>query len=87
MMVCAFLFLFLSFIFSVSFDVVLQDTFYMQTSIWVFQVGHEQEDMDINTKMQKLLYLLYKTLPLLRHIQREQSSELDVEATIQGIAL
>lgn len=50
-------------------------------------VGHEQEDMDINTKMQKLLYLLYKTLPLLRHIQREQSSELDVEAIIQGVKL
>lgn len=81
MMVCAFL------VFSVSFAVVLQVTFYMQISIWFWQVGHEQEDMDTNAKLQKFLYLLYKTLPLLRHIQQEQSSELDIEASIHGIAL
>jgi hypothetical protein len=43
--------------------------------------------MDINVKLQKLLYLLCKTLPLLRHIQQEQSSELEAEASIRGIAL
>ncbi|KAJ9146541.1 hypothetical protein P3X46_028790 [Hevea brasiliensis] len=42
---------------------------------------------DANTKLQKLLYLLDKTLPLLKHIQQEQSSELDVEARIHGVQL
>ncbi|XP_019427149.1 PREDICTED: lysine-specific demethylase JMJ25-like isoform X1 [Lupinus angustifolius] len=33
-------------------------------------------------KLQKLFYLLNKTLPLLQHIQQEQRSELEVEATM-----
>lgn len=37
--------------------------------------------------MEKLLYLLQKTLPLLRHIQQEQDSELEVESKICGIQL
>ncbi|KAF5450417.1 hypothetical protein F2P56_030772 [Juglans regia] len=49
--------------------------------------GQEQEDMDISEKLQKLLYLLCKTLPLLRHIQQEQSFELDAEAGICGIKI
>lgn len=56
-------------------------------SIWYFQVGLEQEDADIKVKLEKLFYFLCKTLPLLRHIQQEQSSELNAEASIRGIAL
>lgn len=38
-------------------------------------------------KLQKLLYMLDKTLPLLRHMQQEQVSELGAEARICGIGL
>uniref|UniRef100_A0A6P6G1H4 uncharacterized protein LOC107414789 isoform X2 n=1 Tax=Ziziphus jujuba TaxID=326968 RepID=A0A6P6G1H4_ZIZJJ len=51
----------------------------------VVLAGYEEADTRI--KLQKLLYLLHKTLPLLRHIEREQSSELDVEACIRGVQL
>ncbi|GKV25600.1 hypothetical protein SLEP1_g35010 [Rubroshorea leprosula] len=47
----------------------------------------DQEEADANAKLQRLLYLLYKILPLLRHIQQEQQSELDVEANICGVQL
>lgn len=49
------------------------------------QAGHEETDANI--KLEKLLYLLCKTLPLLRHIQREQRSELDAESCIRGIVI
>ncbi|KAL1820066.1 hypothetical protein ACET3Z_014935 [Daucus carota] len=42
-------------------------------------------EVDENIRLQRLLYLLQKTLPLLRHIQEEQSCELDVESHIQGV--
>lgn len=42
---------------------------------------------DANAKLQKLLYLLHKTLPLLRHIQREQNSEIYVDSRIHGSLL
>ncbi|XP_015573214.2 lysine-specific demethylase JMJ25 isoform X1 [Ricinus communis] len=48
-------------------------------------VGNTEADK--NTKLQNFLYLLYKTLPLLRHIQQEQSSELEVEERIRGVQL
>lgn len=35
-------------------------------------------------KLQRLQYLLYKALPVLRHIYAEQSSELEIEAKIKG---
>lgn len=37
-----------------------------------------------DTKLQRLLYVMYKINPLLRHIQKEQRAELDVEARILG---
>ncbi|XAR71630.1 hypothetical protein NMG60_11017997 [Bertholletia excelsa] len=37
--------------------------------------------------LQRSLYLLHRTLPLLWHIQGEQNSELDVEAGVRGIQL
>lgn len=40
--------------------------------------------MDNSVKLERLLYLLYKALPVLRHIHREQSSELEIEAKIRG---
>ncbi|KAJ6340646.1 hypothetical protein OIU77_008415 [Salix suchowensis] len=42
---------------------------------------------DANAKLQKFLYLLHKTLPLLRHIQREQNSEIYVDSRIHGSQL
>ncbi|KAJ7965343.1 Lysine-specific demethylase JMJ25 [Quillaja saponaria] len=47
--------------------------------------AHEESDTEI--KLQKLFYLLEKTLPLLRHMQQEQRYELDVEARTQGVTL
>ncbi|KAF8008425.1 hypothetical protein BT93_K2182 [Corymbia citriodora subsp. variegata] len=44
----------------------------------------EEDQGDSSMKLQKLLYMLDKTLPLLRHIQQEQVSELDAEARICG---
>ncbi|KAL8134666.1 hypothetical protein AgCh_009625 [Apium graveolens] len=41
-------------------------------------------EVDENIRLQRSVYLLQKTLPLLRHIQEEQSCEIDVEARIQG---
>ncbi|KAK9293251.1 hypothetical protein L1049_021242 [Liquidambar formosana] len=48
----------------------------------VVMASHREVDTDI--RLQKLLYLMHKTLPLLRHIQGEQSSEMDVETRIHG---
>ncbi|XVE58366.1 hypothetical protein DITRI_Ditri04bG0164200 [Diplodiscus trichospermus] len=47
----------------------------------------ELEETDTNIKLQKLLYLLQKILPLLKHIQQEQHAELEVEAIIRGVQL
>nr|XP_048335647.1 lysine-specific demethylase JMJ25 isoform X1 [Ziziphus jujuba var. spinosa] len=44
-------------------------------------------NMDNNVKLQRLQYLLYKALPVLRHICRQQSSELEIEAKIQGVGV
>ncbi|XP_057951581.1 uncharacterized protein LOC131146196 isoform X2 [Malania oleifera] len=52
-----------------------------------FVVMDSREEVDIKRRFQKLLYLLNKSLPLLKHIHREQSSELDVEARIRGVLL
>ncbi|KAK8502771.1 hypothetical protein V6N13_046765 [Hibiscus sabdariffa] len=50
-------------------------------------VMNEHEEADTNVKLQKLLYLLHKILPLLQHIQQEQHAELEVEASIRGVQL
>ncbi|CAK8570171.1 unnamed protein product [Lathyrus sativus] len=47
--------------------------------------GNDEADRDV--KLRKLLYLLYKTLPLLQDIQREQRYELEVEASMHGSQL
>lgn len=46
-----------------------------------------QKEADTSIKLEKLLYLLLKTLPLLTHIQEEQSSEMHVETSICGVRL
>ncbi|GFS30787.1 transcription factor jumonji (jmjC) domain-containing protein [Actinidia rufa] len=46
-----------------------------------------RNEEDENIRLQRSLYLLHKTLPLLRHIQEEQNSELNVEAGIRGVQL
>ncbi|KAM5557610.1 hypothetical protein ABKV19_024806 [Rosa sericea] len=51
----------------------------------VVMAGHEETDTNI--KLEKLLYLLCKTMPLLKHIQQEQRSELDAESCIRGVQL
>ncbi|KAK6926014.1 Zinc-finger domain of monoamine-oxidase A repressor R1 [Dillenia turbinata] len=43
------------------------------------------KELEPDTRLKKLLYMLCKTLPLLRHIQEEQVTELDVEARICGV--
>ncbi|KAI3458003.1 hypothetical protein Pfo_014666 [Paulownia fortunei] len=48
--------------------------------------GCQRED-DENIRLQRSLYLLLNILPLLRHIQLEQRTELDVEANIQGVQM
>ncbi|XP_022738727.1 uncharacterized protein LOC111291322 [Durio zibethinus] len=47
-------------------------------------VMDEHDEADTNITLQKLLYLLHKILPLLRHIQQEQHTELEVETSIRG---
>ncbi|CAN4087577.1 unnamed protein product [Withania somnifera] len=42
---------------------------------------------DENMRLEGSLYLLFHILPLLRHIQKEQRFELDVEANIRGVQL
>ncbi|XP_059629030.1 uncharacterized protein LOC132271608 isoform X2 [Cornus florida] len=44
-------------------------------------------EADDNIRLQRSLYLLHRTLPVLRHILGEQRSELDVEASIHGMQL
>lgn len=44
-------------------------------------------EVDPSVKLQRLRYLLYKALPVLRHIYSEQSSELEIEAKIRGYLL
>ncbi|KEH24644.1 putative transcription factor C2H2 family [Medicago truncatula] len=41
-------------------------------------------EIDASVKLQRLLYLLSKALPVLRHIHREQSLELETETKIRG---
>ncbi|KAK9910176.1 hypothetical protein M0R45_034148 [Rubus argutus] len=44
-------------------------------------------ELEPSGKLQRLRYLLYKALPVLRHIHTEQSSELEIEAKIRGVQL
>ncbi|KAK2992736.1 hypothetical protein RJ640_023249 [Escallonia rubra] len=48
----------------------------------VVMASHSEVDKTV--RLQRLLYLLHKTLPLLRQIQEGQKTELDVEAHIRG---
>lgn len=57
----------------------------MPNNIYGSKAGHQEEDKNI--KLEKLVYLLNKTLPLLRNIQHEQNSELEVETNIWGIVI
>ncbi|XP_022924442.1 lysine-specific demethylase JMJ25 isoform X1 [Cucurbita moschata] len=45
------------------------------------------KELDASVKVERLKFLLYKVLPILRHIQREQSYELEVECNIKGARL
>ncbi|XP_022757560.1 lysine-specific demethylase JMJ25-like isoform X2 [Durio zibethinus] len=45
------------------------------------------KDLDISVKLEQLKYLLYKALPVLRHIYREQNSEIEIESDIKGSQL
>ncbi|PIN27118.1 putative transcription factor 5qNCA, contains JmjC domain [Handroanthus impetiginosus] len=46
-----------------------------------------QKEADENTRLQRSLYLLLNILPLLRDIQLEQKTEMDVEASIRGVQM
>ncbi|KAL5572124.1 hypothetical protein UlMin_021721 [Ulmus minor] len=45
------------------------------------------KEVDGHVKFQRLQYLLYKALPILRHIYKQQSSELEIEAKIRGVGV
>ncbi|CAK9319161.1 unnamed protein product [Citrullus colocynthis] len=45
------------------------------------------KELDASVKVERLKFLLHKVLPILRHIQREQSYELEVEGNIQDAQL
>ncbi|KAK7250636.1 hypothetical protein RIF29_33182 [Crotalaria pallida] len=47
----------------------------------------ESGEAEKEIKLQKLFYLLNRTLPLLQHIQQEQRSELEVEASMHASLL
>ncbi|KAK0592083.1 hypothetical protein LWI29_012970 [Acer saccharum] len=53
----------------------------------VVPVKHCRNQVNNSVKLQRLQYLLYKSLPVLRHIHGELSSELEFEAKQQGIQL
>ncbi|KAL6508314.1 hypothetical protein OROHE_021856 [Orobanche hederae] len=46
-----------------------------------------QKEADENIRLQRSLYLLFSVLPLLRLIQLEQETELDVESSIHGVQM
>ncbi|KAK4431328.1 Lysine-specific demethylase [Sesamum alatum] len=46
-----------------------------------------QKESDENIRLRRSLYLLLNILPLLRHIQREERTELDVESSIRGVQM
>ncbi|XVE73703.1 hypothetical protein DITRI_Ditri11bG0140000 [Diplodiscus trichospermus] len=50
-------------------------------------VKDSKKDIDSNLKLERLKYLLYKALLVLRHIYREQSSEIEIESNIRGSQL
>lgn len=50
-------------------------------------VKNTREEQDDRVKLQRSLYLLEKILPLLKFIQEEQNSELEVESTILAAQL
>lgn len=51
----------------------------------IIKASHKEATEDI--RLQRSLYLLKKTLPLLRHITEEQRSELIMESSILGVEL
>ncbi|KAI9157598.1 hypothetical protein LWI28_024926 [Acer negundo] len=53
----------------------------------VVPVKHCRDEVNNSVKLQWLQYLLYKSLPVLRHIHGELSSELEFEAKQQGFQL
>ncbi|KAG8381136.1 hypothetical protein BUALT_Bualt06G0091100 [Buddleja alternifolia] len=46
-----------------------------------------QKEADEDIRLQRSQYLLVNILPLLRHIQQEQRTELDVETSIRGVQM
>ncbi|KAL6537758.1 hypothetical protein OROHE_012385 [Orobanche hederae] len=44
-----------------------------------------RKEADQNIRLQRALYLLLNVLPLLKHIQLEQTAELVVESSIHGV--
>ncbi|MED6125296.1 hypothetical protein PIB30_067224 [Stylosanthes scabra] len=47
----------------------------------------KDREVNASVKLNRLLYLVYKALPVLRQIHREQSLELEIEAQIRGVQL
>ncbi|KAG4119798.1 hypothetical protein ERO13_D11G102101v2 [Gossypium hirsutum] len=53
----------------------------------VLVVKDTRKDIEASVKLEWLKYLLHKALPVLKHIYREQSSEIEIEADIKGSQL
>ncbi|KAL7002366.1 hypothetical protein U1Q18_003522 [Sarracenia purpurea var. burkii] len=46
-----------------------------------------EKELDSSAKLLRLQYMLYKALPILRHIYGEQNYELEIESKLRGIQL
>ncbi|KAK8711357.1 hypothetical protein V6N13_146641 [Hibiscus sabdariffa] len=53
----------------------------------VLVVKDIRKDIEASVKLERLKYLLYKALPVLRHIYREQSFEIEIDRDIKGSQL
>ncbi|CBI40561.3 unnamed protein product, partial [Vitis vinifera] len=53
----------------------------------VLFVKANHKELDDSVKLQRLQYLLFKALPVLRHVHQEQKSEVEIEAKIRGVQL
>lgn len=57
-------------------------SFIIYIYIFFWQANHKE--LDDSVKLQRLQYLLFKALPVLRHVHQEQKSEVEIEAKIRG---
>lgn len=77
---------------SLSFIVLICGNFFMSYCIFfvccsflnILSRQADRKELDDSVKLQRLQYLLFKILPVLRHIHQEQKSEVEMEAKLRG---